>query len=116
MKRDEDELEAVPLKPGIVFSMRCLPAAVCVLILGFAAPAMATGDEPEGHKKGSNQSITLDEIGRGLTSAAKNIGDEIPKIGPAIGETFKKVTGQDNAKEKASTNSSAQGSKRQNKK
>ena len=35
----------------------------------------------------------LDEIGRGLKSAAKNIEEEIPKIGPAIGKTFKQVTG-----------------------
>jgi hypothetical protein len=97
--------------------MRCIPATLCVLILGFTAPAMAAaGDEPEGHKKGSSQSITLDDIGRGLKGAAKNIGDEIPKIGPAIGDTFKKVTGQDNAKETQSTMSSAQSSKRQQKK
>jgi hypothetical protein len=33
-------------------------------------------------------------IGRGLKSAAKKIGDEIPKIGPAIGDTFKESHGQ----------------------
>jgi hypothetical protein len=73
-------------------------------------------DGHEDQKAGSSQGITLDDIGRGLKSAAKNIGDEIPKIGPAIGETFKKVTGQDDAKEKESKKSSAQRSKDSNKK
>jgi hypothetical protein len=73
-------------------------------------------DGREDQKAGSSQGITLDDIGRGLKSAAKNIGDEIPKIGPAIGETFKKVTGQDDAKEKESKKSSAQRSKDSNKK
>ena len=93
--------------------MRWMPPAVCVLILGSVAPAMAAGD---GHKKESTQGITLDDIGRGLKSAAKNIGDEIPKIGPAIGDTFKKVTGQNNEKEKKPTKSSARSSKDQNEK
>ena len=70
-------------------------------------------DGREDQKAGSSQGITLDDIGRGLKSAAKNIGDEIPKIGPAIGETFKKVTGQD---EKESKKSSAPRSKDSNKK
>lgn len=54
--------------------------------------AEAASDPPT-NKAGSNQGLTLDEISRGLTSAAKNIEEEIPKIGPAIGKTFKQITG-----------------------
>ncbi len=50
-----------------------------------AAPESSGKAEP-------NQGLTLNEIGRGLKSAAKNIEEEIPKIGPAIGKTFKQVT------------------------
>ena len=75
----------------------------------------AASDVREDQKADSSHGITLDDIGRGLKSAAKNIGDEIPKIGPAIGDTFKKVTGQD-AKEKEPKKSSAQSSKDKSKK
>jgi hypothetical protein len=34
----------------------------------------------------------VDDLGRGLKSAAQNVEKEIPKIGSAIGETFKKIT------------------------
>ena len=53
----------------------------------------AAAESSGSSKAGPNQGLTLDEIGRGLKSAAKNIEDEIPKIGPAIGKTFKRVTG-----------------------
>jgi hypothetical protein len=74
----------------------------------------AASDTREAQKADSSHGLTLDDIGRGLKSAAKNIGDEIPKIGPAIGDTFKKVTGQD--KEKETKKSSPQSSKDKNNK
>ena len=60
---------------------------------GQALTANAASESSASGKAGSNQGVTLDEIGRGLKSAAKNIEEEIPKIGPAIGKTFKQVTG-----------------------
>ncbi len=41
--------------------------------------------------------LTVDDLGRGLKSAAKNVEQEIPKIGSAIGSAVKKITekGQD---------------------
>jgi len=72
------------------------PILVLLLALvGYAHPphAEATSDPPTKTKAGSNQGMTLDEISRGLKSAAKNIEEEIPKIGPAIGKIFKQVTG-----------------------
>jgi hypothetical protein len=67
--------------------------------------AVATGTlaaEPsksEGNQKvGENQGLTLEDIGRGLKSAAKNIEQEIPKIGSAIGNTVKKITEKEPSK------------------
>lgn len=39
-----------------------------------------------------SKGITVDDLGRGLKSAAKNVEKEIPKLGSAIGNAFKKVT------------------------
>lgn len=60
-----------------------------------ALPSSAASESSGTGKTGSNQGLTLDDVGRGLKSAAKNIEEEIPKIGPAIGKTFKQVTGSD---------------------
>ncbi|MBL8037357.1 hypothetical protein ACYX34_17410 [Nitrospira sp. CMX1] len=38
-----------------------------------------------------NKGLTVEDLTRGLRSAAKNIEKEIPKIGPAIGATIKSV-------------------------
>ena len=43
-------------------------------------------------KAEGNKGLTVDDLGRGLKSAAQNVEKEIPKIGSAIGETFKKIT------------------------
>lgn len=76
---------------------------------GQALTANAASESSDSGKAGSNQGVTLDEIGRGLKSAAKNIEEEIPKIGPAIGKTFKQVTGS--GKDTSTSKESPQGSK-----
>lgn len=38
-----------------------------------------------------NKGLTVEDLTRGLRSAAQNIEKEIPKIGPAIGATIKSV-------------------------
>ncbi len=68
-----------------------------------ALTSTAAAESSGSSKSGSNQGLTLDEIGRGLKSAAKNIEEEIPKIGPAIGDTFKKVKGSNNDKDPSKT-------------
>jgi hypothetical protein len=45
--------------------------------------------------------LTVDDLTRGLRSAAQNIEKEIPKIGPAIGKTLKSVTGSNSEKAKS---------------
>lgn len=39
-----------------------------------------------------SKGLTVDDLGRGLKSAAKNVEKEIPKLGSAIGNAVKKVT------------------------
>ena len=53
----------------------------------------------ETQKKEGNKGITVDDLARGLKSAEQNIEKEIPQIGPAIGETFKKLTGKGSDKQ-----------------
>ena len=64
----------------------CLLVLSSILILGTGL-ASAESQKAEG-----NKGITVDDLGRGLKSAAQNVEKEIPKIGSAIGETFKKIT------------------------
>ncbi|MFO0780263.1 MAG: hypothetical protein U0223_21965 [Nitrospira sp.] len=45
-----------------------------------------------------NKGLTVEDLTRGLRSAAQNIEKEIPKIGPAIGKTLKSVTGSTSEK------------------
>jgi len=40
-----------------------------------------------------NKGLTVEDLARGVRSAAQNIEKEIPKIGPAIGKTVKSITG-----------------------
>jgi hypothetical protein len=40
-----------------------------------------------------SKGLTLDDLARGVRSAAQNIEKEIPKIGPAVGKTLKSITG-----------------------
>lgn len=45
-----------------------------------------------------SKGVTVDDLGRGIKSAAQNIEKEIPKIGSAIGSAFKKITEQGSGK------------------
>lgn len=64
-------------------------------VLGLTQPAAtASSTSADNHNTGGNTGITVDDLGRGLKSAAKNIEKEIPKMGSAIGNAVKKVTGK----------------------
>ena len=54
--------------------------------------AAASSTAADNRNTGGSTGITVDDLGRGLKSAAKNIEKEIPKIGAAIGNAVKKVT------------------------
>jgi hypothetical protein len=72
-----------------------------MLVLWLSQAAAAVSDSADTQKSQGSKGITVDDLGRGLKSAAKNIEKEIPKIGPAIAETVKKITGKDSEKQKA---------------
>ena len=59
-------------------------------VLAFTQIATASTSVDKGNPEGSN-GVTVDDLGRGLKSAAKNIENEIPKMGSAIGNAVKKI-------------------------
>ena len=66
-----------------------------------AALGMSAGNlclAAETHKSDDKKGLSIEDVGRGLKSAEQNIEKEIPKIGPAIVDTFKKVTGKSSTK------------------
>lgn len=65
-----------------------------LLVVGLAQVAVAadTSTSAGSGKTEDSKGITVDDLGRGLKSAAHNIEKEIPKMGSAIGNAFKKVT------------------------
>jgi hypothetical protein len=80
-----------------------------VLVLGLSQAAGAASDSAETQKSQESKGITVEDLGRALKSAEQNIEREIPKIGPAIGETVKKIMGKDSKKQ------SSQGSEKEKK-
>jgi hypothetical protein len=67
-----------------------------VAVLSFSG-LIQTANAAESRTTGESKGLTVDDLGRGLKSAAKNVENEIPKIGSAIGSAVKKITenGQD---------------------
>jgi peptidoglycan hydrolase CwlO-like protein len=64
----------------------------CLLVLSSILISGTGLTSAESQKAEGNKGITVDDLGRGLKSAAQNVEKEIPKIGSAIGETFRKIT------------------------
>jgi len=72
--------------------MRRVRMTSCLLVLSSFLISGTGLASAESQKAEGNKGITVDDLGRGLKSAAQNVEKEIPKIGSAIGETFKKIT------------------------
>ncbi|HVG01978.1 MAG TPA: hypothetical protein VM842_03765 [Nitrospira sp.] len=72
---------------------------IVLLGTGVIWASSALSETTDTGKTGSNQGLTIEKIGQGIKSAAKNIEEEIPKIGPAISDTFKKATSNDKEKD-----------------
>lgn len=81
----------------------------CLLVLSSFLISGTGSASAESQKAEGNKGITVDDLGRGLKSAAQNVEKEIPKIGSAIGETFKKIT--DKRSDKKPTHESPQDKK-----
>jgi hypothetical protein len=74
----------------------------CRLLIAALSLTVGTGiASADTQKSEGSKGITLDDLGRGLKSAANSVEKEIPKIGPAIGNTFKKITGNSSEKKPA---------------
>ena len=72
---------------------RTIISIVTLLVVGFSQVAAATSStSPDNHKTGDGKGLTVDDLGRGLKSAANNIEKEIPKFGSAVGNAIKKIT------------------------
>lgn len=93
---------------------RCIHRTVLILsllIVGVNCGAGAAETETSGgsqsstdkHKTDSGKGLTVEDLARGLKSAAQSIEKEIPKIGPAIGDTFKNLTGKGSGKSEPQT-------------
>jgi hypothetical protein len=89
--------------------MRSLSLIFCLTGI-LSGVTTAPSNAADSEKTESNKGLTIEDIGQGLKSAAKNIGDEIPKIGPAIGDTFRKITDRDKELEKTSKKPTANNS------
>jgi hypothetical protein len=82
-----------------------MAATAYLLVLSFC---LLTGTQvalAEGQKTEASKGITVEDLGRGLKSAAQNIEKEIPKAGSAIGNAFKTISSK--ASEKQSVESSS---------
>ena len=67
-------------------------AALLVAGLTQATAAADGSTSADNRKTEKSKGITVDDLGRGLKSAAQNIEKEIPKMGSAIGNAVKKIT------------------------
>lgn len=63
-----------------------------LLVLGFTQTATAASTSANNGKTEESKGVTVEDLGRGLKSAAQNIEKEIPKLGSAIGNAAKKIT------------------------
>ena len=64
----------------------------CLLVLSSFLISGTGSASAENQKAEGTKGITVDDLGHGFKSAAQNVEKEIPKIGSAIGEAFKKIT------------------------
>jgi hypothetical protein len=67
-------------------------------MLGLSPVAGVASDSGDTQKTDS-KGITVEDLWSGLKRAEQNIEKEIPKIGPAIVDTFKKITKKDSEKQ-----------------
>ena len=82
--------------------MRRTAILACLIVLGLSPATGAASDSPDNQKSEAHKGITVEDLGRGLKSAAHNIEREIPKIGPAIMDTVKKTTSKEKEPKKPS--------------
>lgn len=65
---------------------------VGLLLFGLSQTAEAASNATDNQQSEGSKGVTVDDMVRGLKSAAQNVEKEIPKIGSAIGNAVKKIT------------------------
>jgi hypothetical protein len=84
-----------------------IPAIILGILILALNPVAGLASDAADTQKTDSKGITVDDLWRGLKKAEQNIEKEIPKIGPAVVDTFKKITKKDSEKQ------SSQGSEKQ---
>ena len=79
--------------------VRTIAVIVMILVLGLSAAAGAASDSADTPKTDKKKGFTVEDLGHGLKNAEQSIEREIPKIGPAIADLFKKLTGKGSEKQ-----------------
>ena len=78
---------------------RMVMIIAALFVIGFIeAITTVPSSSADRQNTGGSKGVTVDDLGRGVKSAAQNIEKEIPKIGSAIGSAFKKITEQGSGK------------------
>ena len=78
---------------------RMVRIVVALAVVGFLltmTPVSSSSADRQSSE--GNSGVTVNDLGRGIKSAAQNIEKEIPKMGSAIGKTFKRITEQGSEK------------------
>jgi len=65
---------------------------VTLLLFGLSQTAESSSNAADNQQTEGSQGVTVDDMVRGLKSAAQNVEKEIPKLGSAIGNAVKKIT------------------------
>ena len=74
---------------------RMVIVIAALLVLGLLQTVtMAQSSSADKRDTERSKGVTVDDLGRGVKSAVQNIEKEIPKMGSAIGNAFKKITEQ----------------------
>ena len=77
---------------------RTVSFILAILVAGFTQVAAAASTSADERNTEESKGLTVDDLGRGLKSAATNVEKEIPKVGPAIGNAVKRITGKGSEK------------------
>ena len=73
-------------------------------LLLMVGSGLASAESPQTER---SKGLTVEDLARGVRSAAQNIEKEIPKIGPAIGKTVTSITGSSSEKKPTQQHPSA---------
>lgn len=65
---------------------------VGLLLFGLSQTTESPSNAADNQKSEESKGTTVEDLGRGLKSAAQNVEKEIPKIGSTIGNAVKKIT------------------------